>query len=82
MLFRSEMQRRINLELGPQSRLSPDLNPVRRKMPKTITLPPIASSAGSKTVPGNKSGNLMIPDFSAHQNSAIRELNIATYGIG
>ena len=80
--YQQEMQRRINLELGPQSRLSPDLNPVRRKMPKTITLPPIASSAGSKTVPGNKSGNLMIPDFSAHQNSAIRELNIATYGIG
>jgi hypothetical protein len=70
------------LLLGPQSSLSPDLNPVRRKMPKTITLPPIASSAGSKTVPGNKSGNLMIPNFSAHQNSAIRELNIATYGIG
>jgi hypothetical protein len=56
--------------------------PLRRKSKSGfITLPPI-SSAPQGNMSKGKTGTITIPNFSAAQNSAHRQLNLATYGIG
>lgn len=77
---RSTVGEQRRLLLGPQSSAIPSLSPSKKKTPTVITLPPIASSGGS--VPQGKTGTMTIPEFSPFQNTAARQLNLATYGIG
>ena len=77
---RSTVGEQRKLLLGPQSRAFPTLSPNRKSTPTIINLPPIASSSGPTSQ--GKTGTMTIPEFSPAQNTAARQLNLATYGIG